>query len=837
MRLSRNFQKLASAGATAGSSRPALVISSRNSSTSSAVAAEDRVPSTPSFHPENILGSVPRSPLPVNESSTKPVPSALHFFDSSSPHHTFATSTARAPPIPQPTSREADVVIELREMVQLSNAVRDEVFAARVWQKYNSLSPAYRRSLDIDFLQNVFRYILPNSRHMRLTVQTSKRDLSPSVLRSRLTRNSELGMKWERRMRTVAADMMSSSARKINPQVFINALDKLAFVGDKAGCEAIIKEIRHRYDDRLTYQQLRTMYTHALKSVSRWLRNHAHRHRTAQKEIMEAVETARRLILAMQEKDISPNGTTAENLLNISRIVSSTITDRATVDSFDQLSEAILTKGYSLDIANLAFGPEAVKLKPSVKLAIIDLLGRKGRLYEMLASFDALFPGDIDRLPSALVQDAAGKSQLANGLEEEDEVIPTLSAMIAAEQAGRAERGWFGQRVREDEVISAQASTTPEISEMSASSSSSADTPRQFNDFLPPIPTPFEILSPDSFSAADSSAASDIIARLQDPSSINNARPIDGEGAVVSSVLAMLSRAWSSKIHTSPNDTRYKDISVQILHIALRAAHVEQARWIHSLQTASSSNPSSSSSVDSNSSGSTSQLIEKPGLRVEPNWFNAVWRTVRWTRSSDRRGRMVARAVMMELEAARARLEEEKIIVGNLYMTLQEQQQQQGAPQQEQEQVQVDVSVTQQVQAEGLGAESSTLHTASPTSSEPAQAPSPMPSSLEAETPPKAAFDLMAHLTELEELSHALEVIKETINANVAVAIAKKARSNAARTVKLAERRELEALNLSFKGKKRYLLQSQSQSKASASTGAGAAGTEFAQATGHPALA
>ncbi|WVQ96818.1 hypothetical protein IAU59_003925 [Kwoniella sp. CBS 9459] len=817
MRLSRNIQKLASAGPKAGSSRPALVISSRHASTSSAVSAEDRTSSTSSsttFHPENILSSVSHSSVPLTENSTKPIPSSLHFFDSSSPRAN-ANAKLRAVPAPQPTAREADIVNELREMVNLSNTVRDEVFAARVWQMYNSLSPAYRRSLDINFLQSVFRYILPNTRYMRMIVQTPKRDLGPSVLKSRLTRNSELGTKWERRLRTVAADMMSVSASKINPQVFINALDKLAFVGDKAGCEAIIKEIRHRYDDRLTYQQLRTMYTHALKSVSRWLRNHAHRHRTAQKEIMDAAQTARRLILAMQEKDISPNGTTAENLLNISRLVSSTVTDQPTIASFDQLSEVILTKGYSLDIANLALGPEAIKLKPSVKLAIIDLLGRKGRLYEMLASFDALFPGDIDKLPFNVNEDVAGKSQLAVEQEEEDEVIPTLSAMIAAEQAERAQRGWFGQRAKVDESISAQAFVNAEPGDISSSASSTfADIPRQFNDFMPPIPTPFEILNPDSFSSVGSSTASDILSRLEDPSCLNLARPVDGEGAVVSSVLAMLSRAWSSKIHTAANDTRYKDISIQILRIALRAAHVEQARWVHSLQGVSSG----------------SRLIERPGLRAEPNWFNAVWRTVRWTRSSDRRGRTAARAVMLELENARARLEEEKIIVGNLYMTLQEQR--------------ADQDRTQTVEAVSAGSQATVssvipgaVSPSSTSSSEPDQKPE---SAIEVKPVPAAAFDLMAHLTELEELSLSLEGIRETINANVEVAIAKKARSNAARTVKLAERKEMEALNLTFKGKKRYLQQQQSQPRASASAAAGAgAGSvaDFTHSAGHPALA
>ncbi|WVR06233.1 hypothetical protein IAU60_003263 [Kwoniella sp. DSM 27419] len=719
MRLTRHLQKLAASNAKAGSSRAPLI--ARHASTS-ASASEERASSSASssFHPENLLGSVASPVMPTSASLRRPVPS-VHFFDPSSPR-----SSQRAVPLPEPTAREADVVRELKEMLAQSHTARDEVFAARVWQNYNSLSSSYRRSLDPAFLQNIFRYVLPNSKYMNSAVQPPK-GLSPAQLRSRLSRSSDLGAKWERRLRTVAGDMMASSAAAIDPQIFIGALKKLAHVGDREGCEAIIREIRYRYEDQLSFHQLRVMYTHALRSVSRWLRNNAHRHKTAQVEIMGAVDTSRRLILAMQEKGISPNATTAENLLNIGRLVSSSVTDAATVEAFDKLSEVILTNGYSMDIANLAFGPESTTLKPSVKLAVIDLLGRRGRLYDMLAAFDALFPGDVDRLPLRAAEDA---------LVEEEEEVPTLSALMAAEQAGRAERGWFGQRVKGEGLATAEATDPVEAEEVSSH--------RRFSDYLPRIPTPLDTLRLDT-AGTDNALPAGTLDRLTDPSSFRSARPAEGEGAVVSSVLAMLSRAWLSKINTTPNDTTYKDISLHVLRIALRAAHVEQARWMYSL---------------SGAPPVTGAQLELPSLRAEPNWFLAAWRTLRWTRSSDRRGRVAARAIMVELEGARERIEQERAVLGGLLAEV--------TVGPEQPSV-VNEAGPSSVSAEGY-ATTSTAAAAEAT---------------------VAPFDLHAHLAQLDTLHTALSDIQQTIHANVEVATAKKARSNAARVVKLAERKEM----------------------------------------------
>ncbi|WRT67662.1 uncharacterized protein IL334_004634 [Kwoniella shivajii] len=707
MKLSLHIQKLASTPKGAFRVTPSLSVS-RHASTSTSTSASTASTTTAS---KDLTSTFVRDQTPhltTTESVSKPLPkiSNSDFFNSSLPPNF---------PTPKASERENDALLELQGLIALPPSFRTEIGSAKIWQKYISLSPSFRRSLPIDFLQKVFQYVIPNRKHVKdlssLPELENPKDVSiskGSVLRERLKHHSSLGSKWERRLRTIASDILSSPLSKtIDPQIFINGLSKLAMVGDKQGCESIIREVIIRYEDKLTFRQSRIMYGYGLRSVSKWLKIHGHRFRTNQSEIQEAAETSKRLIRSMQEKNVKPNSTTAENLLNISRLVSSTSNDQESIKSFDNLTEAILTNGYSLDLANLSFESEEKisQLKPSVKLAIIDLLGRKGKLYEMVAAFESLFPGDIDRLPNRSTDD----SILGRG--EEEEEIPTLSRLIAAEQAERAERGWFGVRtVREDESSDISSSLLDD---------QPGPQPRQFNDYLPPIPTPYEIIHPSALSSS-SSLHTSILHNIQSSSSTSNSNwGVDGEGAIVSSIFSMLSRAWQSKIKTSSNDTVYKDIAIHTLRIALRAAHTEQSRFVYALKEGSEVIPNG------------------PALRIEENWFKAVWRIVRWTRSTSRRGTKFSKIILEELQDVKQRIEQERVILSSLLSSPADQ--------------------------------------------------SELP---EAPSNPILAIDIPRIIEEIEKLQLSLAQVEETIQTNVGIAIERKARSNSARLVKLEERKE-----------------------------------------------
>lgn len=288
-------------------------------------------------------------------------------------------------------------------------------------------------------MQTVFRCILPNGLHVRQLVG-SRENLHSRQVAKRAEVHRQLGEKWERRLRTIAADMMATAPDQIDLRIFIPALRKLAFVGDKSGCEAIINEIQHRYagTDKITPRLLRQMYNVGLKSVSQWLDLNSHRWRHAQAEITEAIETTKRLVIAIQTTGSTPSPMTAKALLGTARHVSNTSEDAHVKDAFDRLTEVILTDGFGVDLDAIAWESNAVRNNEAVRLAVVHHLGRKGKLYHMLAAFDAMYPG-----PSSSVSTSLAAS--AGQLPEEDEIVPTLSAMLAAEKAERAGRGWFGR--------------------------------------------------------------------------------------------------------------------------------------------------------------------------------------------------------------------------------------------------------------------------------------------------------------------------------------------------------------------------------------------------------
>ncbi|WVW84509.1 hypothetical protein I302_106543 [Kwoniella bestiolae CBS 10118] len=720
MRSAKQIHRLATT--SKGPSRPTpFLLSSRQASTSTST-----TPASSSTAPSFVPDLPPHLSTPSSLSQPIPRPTEQGFFTS----RPTVVIPFRA------SQRESETFAELQDLVSKPSSYRTEIGSAKIWQKYISLSPAYRRSLPVDFLQRVFKYVIPNRKHVReLSSLPDSSEAKGKVLRERLKHHSNLGNKWERRLRTITNDIMSSNSnqKEVDPQVLINGVGKLAMLGDKNGCESIIREIRFRFDDKLTYRQLRIMYGYGLRSISKWLKIHSHRFTTTftsaggnsttkgELELIETSEIARRLIKAMQERKVSPNSTTAENLLNISRLICSTnVRNDDLRRSFEELSETILVNGYNLDINNLSFPSKESdlrKLKPAVKLAVVDYFGRKGELYKMLAAYDNLFPGDVERLPESVLISRVGE----DGVEDEEEDIPTLSRMLEDERRQRAERGWFGQRSVEEH---GQEGPVPAFSESTLSQPTQT---RSFNDYLPPIPTPYDILLP---SSAISIKLQSLIATSPPQ------RPIDGEGAVVSSILSMLSRAWKSKIKVSPDDTIYKDVSIHILRLAVRAANIEQASFLHALK-------------EGKADGSVGF---GPNLRIEGNSFKACWRTVRWTRSSSRRGMKYSRVILGELNDVKKRLEEERAILASF------------------------ISEPESTQEDQVEAESS--------------------SNVGVEA-------VVNQIKGLDSLRVELDEIEEQIHANLQVATERKARSNSARVVKLEERREAQ---LAYKGRKKGFL-------------------------------
>ncbi|KAK8858468.1 hypothetical protein IAR55_002695 [Kwoniella newhampshirensis] len=624
MRISRSATKLALAGPKATNSlaptiRPCAQ-SSRQAHSTAITGTESF--GSPTFSPGLVLNTVPP---PQTTSKLDPTGD---FFRSSQP---FPKSQSTLSTTPE-NHDETDLLRQLRDLLALPASSRNQWRSTQIWRLYRILSPAFRRSLDIATMQNVFQSVLPNTFFVQKITGPIEASTAEN-LKLRLHKYRNLGEKWERRLRTVAADMMAAHPDKVDPRVFVKPLRKLAMLGEKTGCEEIIREVRYRYDGngkvQVSPKLLRQMYNSGLQSVARWLGANAHRWRSAQRDIAEAIEVTRRLVTAMQEANIPPSPRTADSLLNTARFVSSASTDQTTRKAFDRLTEMILTEGYGLNL-NEAKAPglhSEAKLRNAARMAVIDMLGRKGDVFGMIAAADHIFTEAEERM-----QRLSSISEKDSNVEVEED-IPTLSSMLAAEQAARAERGWFGRKTSKVEEQSTSA--VGEFAEQSTFNKR-----RRFADFLSPIPTPDEVM------LTQSSDAGEISTRLR--ASLQSLRNPAHWSALTSSenatVHSMLSRAWLSKDKAGPSDTSYKYVSLHILRVALRAAHAEQSRWIGQLL----------------SGVHAPKTLELPILCVDPNWFRTVWRTVRHTRSGSSRGVGCSSVILEELDEAVNRIEQEQ---------------------------------------------------------------------------------------------------------------------------------------------------------------------------------
>nr|XP_031857151.1 uncharacterized protein CI109_007448 [Kwoniella shandongensis]KAA5524223.1 hypothetical protein CI109_007448 [Kwoniella shandongensis] len=706
MRIARNVRRLAVAGSnpavpSVAISKP-FAQSSRQAHSTAVNDAENF--GSPSFTPGHVLSTVP----PPQRSSKLDTPH--DFFRPSQP---FPKSQSALPTAPE-NHNETDLLRQMRELLALPASSRDQWRATQIWRLYRTLSPAFRRSLDIYTLQNVFQSVLPNTFFVQKITGPIEAG-TPENRKLRLRKHKNLGEKWERRLRTVAADMMAAQPDRIDPRVFVKPLSKLAMLGEKTGCEEIIREIRYRYDGsskvHVSPKLLRQMYNSGLQSVSRWLNVNAHRWRSAQGDIAEAIEVTRRLVAAMQESNIPPSPLTADSLLNTARFISATSTDRTTRDAFDRLTEMILTEGYGVkqdELKSSGSHPE-ISSKNPVRMAVVDLLGRKGDLFGMVAASDAIFADAESKIASL---STLPENEVTFDVEEE---IPTLSSMLAAEQAQRAETGWFGRKASADREV--QASTVAESEDPLLLSLQDR---RRFADFLSPIPSPNEVL------LIQSAVSDDITTRLR--TKLQELQSPAHWSALTTSenaaVHAMLSRTWLAKDKVGPSDTSYKLVSLHILRVALRAAHAEQSRWISELM----------------SNDITPRATKLPSLSVDPNWFRAVWRTIRHTRSGSARGAGYAPAILEELEEAVRRITQEQDLIAEALERME---------------------VQSKVESNKSG----------PT------------------VTPTEAFDVTGHLERLVNTRESLDEVREMIGQQVELAMASRAKVRQAERVKKEERK------------------------------------------------
>lgn len=580
--------------------------------------------------------------------------------------------------------------------------------AEAVWLLYSTLPQAYRRTFPLSVLHQTFRQVVPRYSDIK-TLIGNPRTRNPSIVRDHRRKVRKLAAEWEMRLRVVAGDILApkrNGARQEGenmkeeshtPGVLTGGLRKLSILGDKTGCESILLELKSRFPPSpssassdaassstpiVSPSKWRTLYDYSLRSIVRWLSLNIYRAPTAQGEILSAISSLKRLISGMQSQGVPAGEQTALVLLDAGRHSSSptVVQDQKVREGFEDLTKVILEGGYGIkrrdkgrDLGALELGWEGLKvdLPTQVKLAVIEMIGRKGDLWGMIVAFERMYP-DLPvssspayslAPPSASTVKPASASGLgelqehvteaeaarANSGSEEvmEEEIPTLSSMMAKEQAERAERDWLG-RVRHSgadtpETVAFASANIAGPAESTETVELGSPYRRPFSAYLPSVPMPLSI---SSFSSHPIYAHADA-----------NSIPPDYM------IKTMLHYIYLHR-HPDPDATFHggrgrqnvREMGLYVCRVGLRFAALEQVRWLSELVASSSSSPSS---FTSDSTSNPNLEISHKRIHPDPLWFNTALRIVLSSAGRNKKAIGKTGVLREEIEGLERRLEEE----------------------------------------------------------------------------------------------------------------------------------------------------------------------------------
>ncbi|ODN75625.1 hypothetical protein L198_08155 [Cryptococcus wingfieldii CBS 7118] len=552
-----------------------------------------RIPYSPLRNAPFRAASVPRMtrraisstlPPPASEPLSIPLDKAARAIPSLSSTLTF---TAHPRPIRHTTpSSEKTSLSKLLALCSSKDASQGSFKKAdEAWVLYNELSIVYRRSLPNEQLHLIARNVLPRESVIK-TFAKAPDTREGGVLRAYRRRMEKVAISLEQRVRVLASDILirrQSPGAAPDPRLYkflTSNLSKLAFIGEKSGCRAILQELKLRAlsPSPLPPKYWNMAYNLALQSINKWLAIHCYR-LSAQGEIQEAIGNLKTLIEEMKERGVESDEATGLILLNSARYIVEARKDETIVDGFETLSALVLEGGFGIRKTPLGWVGLRQNLPVQVKLAIIEHVGRSGEIWDLVGVYEALYPSRERE-----VVRKAEEARVLVDVEEEEEG-PTLSQMVAKEKEEQSHRDWLGRPLEE-----------PFPSPSSSPSSSQIPIRRPFDAYLPPIPTPSSIV-PTSTNLSISSLSP-------------IAQPIQSDIPYSYIFKTMLHYPW---VHREAPGAR--DVALLMLRVALREAHVQQALWLSSLSE--SDTPSSFSAP--------------PALRADFRWFQAAWKVGRDT--------------------------------------------------------------------------------------------------------------------------------------------------------------------------------------------------------------
>ncbi|KAL7423295.1 hypothetical protein Q5752_002596 [Cryptotrichosporon argae] len=538
-------------------------------------------------------------------STSAEVPVAAASSSTNTPHTDAPTPASASSSAPQRgrryTPRQYNDLrpIQVLSTLPRSNASpvrQDPSTAARTYALYDNLPRDTRRHLPLRVLQNVLRAVAP-----RFDDAEASANAPPG--RARLVANTRQARAVERKLRTVVADMLAAGLRPALAD-WTYVLKTLARLGHMAACEAVAAEMpeRLRADAAVIEQRL--------GAVIRRARNlEAAKTRLRPVDVQRLVSVLWDIFGLLEKADVVLRRPTLEMLLAaICRVRDPTrwLDDAEAAEAtarIDALFDFVLAEGYGFDLKTLVRDESDVYAPVTHRVlnVILDhMRARRDSPYRTLTVFE-LFAAQTVALPH--VVDAAELAEATEQAENEDDEIPTLSSLTAAEEAGAQRLDWLGRPKNPTDSSStsfdASTPTTP---------GESGSKPVLSSAFLSPIPRP-STLSP---SAAPPERAP------YNPMSITHL--LHSAAAVSDLALAL-----------------------QILSGAIHATHAHRAAWLASYLGTPAGTP-----------------VPHAGVRVSAKWFAPVVAL-----SSDQYARSAARIAHMAQNALDWAREERRVMAAH----------------------------------------------------------------------------------------------------------------------------------------------------------------------------
>jgi hypothetical protein len=282
------------------------------------------------------------------------------------------------------TPTDSDRIKSLALLVSIPRAQRLPSRKSRpadnAWDLYQSLSSASKRNLHPSLYRRILRSVVPPLEHVRDITDTRTRD-------SRLRYPHAQVEQWEIRLRTIIADMASSSSSssEIVPDTkdYIFVMEHLAQVGDLRSCEAVASELSDVGKLDVRVYELRTIV------LAKWFDTPL-RHGKRQSDVETFTHVLRQLLSDLDAGHIPYRRLTLDLLL-AATVQALHVSDERLSIPLKDLFEEILVKGYGVDLRYFSVYPtdETASMSHKSIHAVVDYMGIKGDAFGMVAAFEA----------------------------------------------------------------------------------------------------------------------------------------------------------------------------------------------------------------------------------------------------------------------------------------------------------------------------------------------------------------------------------------------------------------------------------------------------------------